>query len=124
MILGQPVFRTLGDVPEQVGLVDVFRPPWQAPDVARQAVAAGATALCCSWAPSAGPGRGTRRCRAWMRHPLPVLEQRRVGPGCGPVVPGLDAAPAGNGPTRNVAPCNGRAPAPHHAHRAHIRLTP
>jgi uncharacterized protein len=28
-----------------VGLVDVFRPPWQAPDIARQAVAAGATAL-------------------------------------------------------------------------------
>ena len=44
-ILGEPVYRTLGDVPEQVGLVDVFRPPWQAPDIARQAVAAGATAL-------------------------------------------------------------------------------
>lgn len=44
-ILGAPVYRTLGDVPEQVGLVDVFRPPWQAPDIARQAVAAGATAL-------------------------------------------------------------------------------
>jgi uncharacterized protein len=44
-ILGEPVFRRLGDVPEQVGLVDVFRPPWQAPDIARQAVAAGATAL-------------------------------------------------------------------------------
>jgi predicted CoA-binding protein len=28
-----------------VGLVDVFRPSWQAPDIARQAVAAGATAL-------------------------------------------------------------------------------
>jgi predicted CoA-binding protein len=44
-ILGERVFRTLGDVPEQVGLVDVFRPPGQAPDIARQAVAAGATAL-------------------------------------------------------------------------------
>ncbi len=44
-ILGEPVYRTLGDVPEQVGLVDVFRPPEQAPDIARQAVAAGATAL-------------------------------------------------------------------------------
>jgi uncharacterized protein len=44
-IFGEPVYRTLADVPEQVGLVDVFRPPWQAPDVARQAVAAGATAL-------------------------------------------------------------------------------
>jgi len=44
-ILGEPVYRTLSDVPEQVGLVDVFRPSWQAPDIARQAVAAGATAL-------------------------------------------------------------------------------
>ena len=44
-ILGEPVYRTLADVPAQVGLVDVFRPPWQAPGIARQAVAAGATAL-------------------------------------------------------------------------------
>ena len=44
-ILGERVYRTIGDVPEQVGLVDVFRPPWQAADIARQAVAAGATAL-------------------------------------------------------------------------------
>src|SRR6201999_3159112 len=44
-ILGQPVYRTLADVPGPVGLVDVFRPSGQTPDVARQAVAAGATAL-------------------------------------------------------------------------------
>ena len=44
-ILGAPVYRTLADVPEQVGLVDVFRPSHQAPDIARQAVAVGATAL-------------------------------------------------------------------------------
>jgi predicted CoA-binding protein len=44
-ILGEQVYRTLGDVPEQVGLVDVFRPSEQTPDIARQAVAAGATAL-------------------------------------------------------------------------------
>ncbi len=44
-ILGQTVYRTLADVPEQVGLVDVFRPSAQTPDIARQAVAAGATAL-------------------------------------------------------------------------------
>src|ERR1700731_2756587 len=44
-ILGEPVYRTLAEGPEQVGLVDVFRPSWQAPDIARQAVAAGATAL-------------------------------------------------------------------------------
>jgi hypothetical protein len=33
------------EVPERVGFVDVFRPSRQAPDIARQAVAAGATAL-------------------------------------------------------------------------------
>jgi uncharacterized protein len=44
-ILGQKVYRKLADVPEQVGLVDVFRPSERTPDIARQAVAAGATAL-------------------------------------------------------------------------------
>jgi hypothetical protein len=44
-IFGEPVYRTLADVPGRVGLVDVFRPSWQAADIARQAVAAGATAL-------------------------------------------------------------------------------
>jgi predicted CoA-binding protein len=44
-ILGEPVYRSLADIPEQVGLVNVFRPSEQAPDIARQAVAAGASAL-------------------------------------------------------------------------------
>jgi uncharacterized protein len=44
-ILGEHVHATLADVPEPVGLVDVFRPSEQTPDIARQAVAAGATAL-------------------------------------------------------------------------------
>jgi uncharacterized protein len=44
-ILGEHAYRTLRDVPGQVGLVNVFRPPEQTPDIGRQAVAAGATAL-------------------------------------------------------------------------------
>ncbi|MBE7188509.1 CoA-binding protein [Jatrophihabitans endophyticus] len=44
-ILGETAYPDLASVPEQVGLVDVFRPSLQTPDVARQAVAAGATAL-------------------------------------------------------------------------------
>jgi hypothetical protein len=44
-ILGVPAFPTLAAVAEQVGLVDVFRPAAAAPEVVRQAVAAGATAL-------------------------------------------------------------------------------
>jgi uncharacterized protein len=44
-ILGERAYRTLADVPEPVGLVDVFRPSEATPDIARQAVTAGATAL-------------------------------------------------------------------------------
>jgi hypothetical protein len=44
-ILGERVYRTLADVPGQVGLVNVFRPSADTPGIARQAVAAGATAL-------------------------------------------------------------------------------
>ena len=44
-LLGEPAYRLLADIRGPVGLVDVFRPSAQAADVARQAVAAGATAL-------------------------------------------------------------------------------
>jgi predicted CoA-binding protein len=44
-ILGEPVYRTLADVPDSIGLVQVFRPSDATPDIARQAVAAGASAL-------------------------------------------------------------------------------
>lgn len=44
-ILGEPAYPTLADVPETVGLIDVFRPSLETPVVARAAVAAGATAL-------------------------------------------------------------------------------
>jgi predicted CoA-binding protein len=44
-IFGERAYRTLAEVPEQVGFVDVFRPSERTPDIARQAVAAGATAL-------------------------------------------------------------------------------
>jgi hypothetical protein len=44
-IVGETAYRTLADVPEPVGLVDVFRPSEKAPDIARQAVAAGADAV-------------------------------------------------------------------------------
>jgi predicted CoA-binding protein len=80
-ILGQPVYRSLADVPEEVGLVDVFRPALQTPDVARQAVAAGAGALWLqlgirseetrSIAESAGMLYVEDRCL--------IIEQRRLG---------------------------------------------
>ncbi|MCW2540121.1 MAG: putative coenzyme A-binding protein [Frankiales bacterium] len=44
-VLGEKAYPALADVPEPIGLVDVFRPSAATPDIARQAVAAGATAL-------------------------------------------------------------------------------
>jgi hypothetical protein len=44
-ILGEKTYPRLAEVPEPVGLVNVFRPSEKTPDIARQAVDAGATAL-------------------------------------------------------------------------------
>lgn len=44
-IFGLKVHRTLAEVPTPVDIVNVFRPSAEAPEVARQAVAAGAKAL-------------------------------------------------------------------------------
>ena len=41
-IFGRPAYKKLADVPGPIDLVVVFRPSNEAPDVARQAVAAGA----------------------------------------------------------------------------------
>lgn len=44
-ILGEPVFRSLGEVDIPVDVVDVFRPPMEANDIANQAMAIGAKVL-------------------------------------------------------------------------------
>lgn len=44
-LLGEPVYRTLADIPEPIGLVNVFRPSRDAVEITRQAVAAGAKAV-------------------------------------------------------------------------------
>jgi hypothetical protein len=44
-LFGERVYRSLTEVPEPIDLVDVFRPSADAPEIARQAVAAGAKAL-------------------------------------------------------------------------------
>ena len=80
-ILGEPVYRTLADVPEQVRLVDVFRPSQAAADIARQAVAVGAEAL---WlqlgirseeARSIAEGAGM----LYVEDRCLIIEQRRLG---------------------------------------------
>ena len=45
VLLGERVYRTLEDIPEPVEIVNVFRPPGDAPEVASQAVAIGAKVL-------------------------------------------------------------------------------
>ncbi len=44
-VFGEQSYATLLDIPEPVDLVDVFRPPTDAPDVAEKAVQIGATVL-------------------------------------------------------------------------------
>ena len=80
-ILGEQVYRTLADIPEQVGLVDVFRPDWQAPDIARQAVAAGATALWLQLGIASAQARAIaeRAGLLYVEDRCLVIEQRRLG---------------------------------------------
>ena len=44
-ILGEKVYEKLTDVPEEIDVVDVFRPSEETPDVAKDAVAVGAKVL-------------------------------------------------------------------------------
>ena len=80
-ILGEPVFRTLAGVPEQVGLVDVFRPSAQTPDIARQAVAAGASALWLQLGIASAEARAIARDAGllYVEDRCLVIEQRRLG---------------------------------------------
>jgi hypothetical protein len=80
-ILGEPVYRQLADVPEQVGLVDVFRPSPQTPDVARQAVAVGATALWLQLGVASEEARAIAEGAGllYVEDRCLVIEQRRLG---------------------------------------------
>jgi len=80
-ILGERVYRSLADVPEKVGLVDVFRPSEHTPDIARQAVAAGATAL---WLQLGIASDEARRIAEdagllYVEDRCLIIEQRRLG---------------------------------------------
>jgi uncharacterized protein len=80
-ILGEPVYRTIGDIPEQVGLVDVFRPSAQTPDIARQAVAAGATALWLQLGIASAEARAIAEAAGllYVEDRCLIIEQRRLG---------------------------------------------
>jgi uncharacterized protein len=80
-ILGEPVYRTLADVPEQIGLVDVFRPSLHTPDVARQAVAAGAEVLWLQLGISSEEARSIAESAGmlYVEDRCLIIEQRRLG---------------------------------------------
>jgi uncharacterized protein len=80
-ILGERVYRMLGDIPEQVGLVDVFRPPGQVPGIARQAVVAGATALWLQLGIASAEARAIAEGSGllYVEDRCLVIEQRRLG---------------------------------------------
>ncbi len=80
-ILGEQVYRTLADVPERVGLVDVFRPPEQVPDIARQAVAAEATALWLQLGIASAQARAIAEGAGllYVEDRCLIIEQRRLG---------------------------------------------
>lgn len=94
-ILGEQAYPTLAEVPGQVRLVDVFRPPEQTPDIARQAVAAGATALWLQLGIASARARAIAESAGllYVENRCLAIEQRRLG---------LDAPRAGRG----VAPGN------------------
>jgi predicted CoA-binding protein len=80
-ILGERVYRSLADVPEPVGLVDVFRPSEATPDIARQAVAAGATALWLQLGIASDKARAIAEGAGllYVEDRCLIVEQRRLG---------------------------------------------
>ncbi len=80
-ILGEPVYRRLAEVPRPLGLVDVFRPAPQTPDIARQAVAVGATALWLQLGIVSAEARGIAENAGllYVEDRCLVIEQRRLG---------------------------------------------
>lgn len=79
-ILGERVYRTLADVPRQIGLVDVFRPSEHTPDIARQAVAAGASALWLQLEISSAEARRIAEDAGllYVENRCLIIEQRRL----------------------------------------------
>jgi uncharacterized protein len=63
-LFGERVYRSLSEVPVKIDIVDVFRPAADAPEIARQAVAAGAKAL-------------------WLQLDIRSLEARRIAESAG-----------------------------------------
>lgn len=81
VVLGETAYPALADVPGQVGLVNVFRPSPQTPDVARQAVAAGASALWLQLGIASAQARQIAEDAGllYVENRCLIIEQRRLG---------------------------------------------
>jgi len=79
-ILGERVYPSLADAPPP-GLVNVFRPSAQTPEVARQAVAAGATALWLQLGIFSDEAREIAEAAGllYVENRCLIIEQRRTG---------------------------------------------
>lgn len=80
-IVGEPAYARLAEVPGPAQFVNVFRPSEQTPDVARQAVAAGASAL---WLQLHIESDEARRIAEdagllYVENRCLIIEQRRLG---------------------------------------------
>jgi uncharacterized protein len=80
-ILGEPVYRALSEIPEPVGLVDVFRRSGATPEVARQAVAVGASALWLQLGIASAEARAIAESAGllYVEDRCLIIEQRRLG---------------------------------------------
>ena len=80
-LLGERAWPALADIPEPVGLVDVFRPSPATPDIARQAVAAGATALWLQLGIASAEARAIAQEAGllYVENRCLIIEQRRLG---------------------------------------------
>ena len=80
-ILGEKAYRTLTEVPEPVRLVELFRPSQQAPDFARHAVAAGATALWLQLGIASDEARAIAEAAGldYVQNRCMAIERRRLG---------------------------------------------
>jgi uncharacterized protein len=79
-ILGVPAFESLAAAPTP-GLVNVFRPSDRTPDIARQAVAAGATALWLQLHIASDEARhiAEEAGLLYVENRCMIIEQRRLG---------------------------------------------
>ncbi|HEY5272896.1 MAG TPA: CoA-binding protein [Acidimicrobiales bacterium] len=80
-ILGERAYATLADVPEQIGLVNVFRPSRATAEIAQQAVAAGATALWLQLGIASDEAREIAESAGllYVEDRCLIIEQRRLG---------------------------------------------